>query len=365
MGRRWKSKVCSVKALCGIELFESMDFRDLVASERSKIFIGEAILEMLVLYTVMTAYLKYSMSEINSNRGIISVKAPRMFVLCIQSTQALRVRSRSDLDPMPRLPLLQLQVSTIHERTYTTRQIPPYQLLIYENSGRDVSAPVVGPLTEGSDLVLTCEVRGVKPLSVRLLSKPKVFVADTEYVITCETIGSRPQAKILWYRENKEFRRGKFEASGNETMVMSTVTFSPSPDDDGHVLKCKGENPMISGSGLEDSLSLNVRPETSTNGKRNSKRYSYSISFGKKNYIKYLTFHIIESEKVVGIEDKRCVVDYHVHQPVIAVQRHFRTRFDEDPPSGASILTCVYKVNQTEGKDKNELKLRQDWLRQW
>jgi hypothetical protein len=40
--------------------------------------------------------------------------------------------------------------------------VPPHQLIIYDNSGRDVSPPVVGPLTEGSDLVLTCEVRGGK-----------------------------------------------------------------------------------------------------------------------------------------------------------------------------------------------------------
>jgi hypothetical protein len=40
--------------------------------------------------------------------------------------------------------------------------VPPHQLLIYENSGRDVSAPIVGPLTDGSDLILTCEVRGGK-----------------------------------------------------------------------------------------------------------------------------------------------------------------------------------------------------------
>ncbi|XP_021920840.1 carcinoembryonic antigen-related cell adhesion molecule 1-like [Zootermopsis nevadensis] len=205
--------------------------------------------------------------------------------------------------------------------------VPPHQLLIFQNSGRDVSTPVVGPLTEGSDLVLTCEVRGgnpiptvswfvndklvdgiletsvqpvivvnrlevsrvtrehlnttykcqasntkltlptektvrlelfLKPLSVRLLEKPKVLMADTEYNITCEAVGSRPQAKISWHRGKELLRRGKFKESGNETVVMSTVTFSPKPDDDGHVLKCKAENPMVSGSGLEDSLSLNV-----------------------------------------------------------------------------------------------------------
>lgn len=37
--------------------------------------------------------------------------------------------------------------------------VPPHQLLLYDKMGRDVSG-VVGPLEEGSDLVLTCEVRG-------------------------------------------------------------------------------------------------------------------------------------------------------------------------------------------------------------
>jgi hypothetical protein len=39
------------------------------------------------------------------------------------------------------------------------------------------------------------------------------------------------------------------------------------------------------------------------------------------------------------LENKKafCVLDYHVNQSVISVQRHFRTRFNEDPPSNQSI----------------------------
>ncbi|PSN44125.1 hypothetical protein C0J52_13838 [Blattella germanica] len=41
------------------------------------------------------------------------------------------------------------------------------------------------------------------------------------------------------------------------------------------------------------------------------------------------------------MEDKRvglfCVLDYHVHQSVLTVQRHFRTRLGKEPPSGPSI----------------------------
>lgn len=39
--------------------------------------------------------------------------------------------------------------------------VPPNQLIVYDISGREVTS-VVGPLTEDSDLVLTCEVRGGK-----------------------------------------------------------------------------------------------------------------------------------------------------------------------------------------------------------
>lgn len=39
--------------------------------------------------------------------------------------------------------------------------VPPHQMLLYDKSGADVSG-VVGPLEEGSALVLVCEVRGGK-----------------------------------------------------------------------------------------------------------------------------------------------------------------------------------------------------------
>lgn len=42
--------------------------------------------------------------------------------------------------------------------------VPPHQLILYDKSGRDVSG-VVGPLEEGNELVLICEVRGGKDLN--------------------------------------------------------------------------------------------------------------------------------------------------------------------------------------------------------
>lgn len=39
--------------------------------------------------------------------------------------------------------------------------MPPHQILVYDASGRDISG-VIGPMYEGDNLVLSCEVRGGK-----------------------------------------------------------------------------------------------------------------------------------------------------------------------------------------------------------
>lgn len=51
--------------------------------------------------------------------------------------------------------------------------MPPHQLLIYDNSGRELSTQV-GPLEEKTDLVLTCEVRGgkISTMSIILSTLP-------------------------------------------------------------------------------------------------------------------------------------------------------------------------------------------------
>lgn len=40
--------------------------------------------------------------------------------------------------------------------------VPPTTLIMFDASGRDVTDGVVGPLLDGSDLILKCEVRGGK-----------------------------------------------------------------------------------------------------------------------------------------------------------------------------------------------------------
>ncbi|XP_072379840.1 protein turtle homolog A-like [Diabrotica undecimpunctata] len=203
--------------------------------------------------------------------------------------------------------------------------VPPHQLLIYDNSGRDVNH-TVGPLEEKTDLILTCEVRGgrpaptvswfmnerlieghveeignhmmvnklkiagvtrdhlnssykcqasntklmmpsektvrlellLRPLSVEIINKPRQLIANEEISIQCEVEGSRPKALVTWSRDNRPFRRGRVIAQENETSVITTISFVPVPEDDNSIFKCVGENPKLSGVGLEDSFKLNV-----------------------------------------------------------------------------------------------------------
>lgn len=46
--------------------------------------------------------------------------------------------------------------------------------------------------------------------------------------------------------------------STNESMVWSKATFSPTPEDDGHILKCQATNPSLPATPLEDTITLNV-----------------------------------------------------------------------------------------------------------
>ncbi|KAL0868234.1 hypothetical protein ABMA27_007767 [Loxostege sticticalis] len=203
--------------------------------------------------------------------------------------------------------------------------VPPHQLLLYDEAGRDV-AGVVGPLEEGGNFTLLCELRGgrpqptltwlinnkpledhtvlkndgkviisrisvggaerswlntsircqatntpllsphertarvemrLKPTSVMITNKPGQMSADLEITLVCVSHGSRPPAQITWYRENRRYTRGKHSEFTNETTTVSRLTMLPQPEDDGAVIRCRADNPVLSVA-LEDSFRMSV-----------------------------------------------------------------------------------------------------------
>ncbi|KAG7204013.1 hypothetical protein KM043_001875 [Ampulex compressa] len=98
----------------------------------------------------------------------------------------------------------------------------------------------------------------LKPLSVKILSKPSILETKKNYSVRCETTGSHPRARITWLEGNTVYRNGKVRDDGNTSVVLSTLIFSPVPDDHGKILKCRGENPDLPDAYLEDFFQLNV-----------------------------------------------------------------------------------------------------------
>ncbi|KPJ15532.1 Nephrin [Papilio machaon] len=164
--------------------------------------------------------------------------------------------------------------------------VPPHQLLLYDENGRDV-AGVVGPLEEGGNFTLLCELRGgrpqptltwlinnrtvedhtilkndgkvivIRPTSVYIVEKPVQVSADTEVTLVCISHGSRPPAQITWFRENRKYTRGKNTEFSNETSTISRLTMLPQPEDDAAVIRCRADNPILRVA-LEDSFRMTV-----------------------------------------------------------------------------------------------------------
>ncbi|XP_063367552.1 hemicentin-1-like [Cydia amplana] len=204
--------------------------------------------------------------------------------------------------------------------------VPPHQMLLYDKSGADVSG-VVGPLEEGSALVLVCEVRGgrpepvvswlidglpapqyigvktdthvvvnrlelqhlkredlnttfkcraanthlvppqekavrlemnLSPISVSLVNRPQQLIAGAASTLRCVAEGSRPPAQITWYKDNRSLEREKVSDHSNETWSASTLVFTPTPLDNGAVIKCIAANPALPRKAIDDHVQLNI-----------------------------------------------------------------------------------------------------------
>ncbi|XP_058447205.1 CD166 antigen-like [Malaya genurostris] len=96
----------------------------------------------------------------------------------------------------------------------------------------------------------------LKPLSVKIMNPSTPLVADRRYEISCESVGSRPNAIITWYKGKRQLRRAKEEILNNTT--RSELSFVPTTEDDGKLITCRAENPNVTGLFLETSWKIEV-----------------------------------------------------------------------------------------------------------
>ncbi|XP_058819211.1 hemicentin-2-like [Topomyia yanbarensis] len=143
------------------------------------------------------------------------------------------------------------------------------------NSGDIIENRLLWPTIQRSDLnsIFTCQTMNtrlaeaketsyvldmhLKPLTVKVVDPPDDLVADKRYEVSCHSTGSRPNAIITWYKGKRQMRRTKDDILSHNTTI-STLSFSPSTEDDGKTLTCRAENPNVNGLFLETTWKMNV-----------------------------------------------------------------------------------------------------------
>jgi hypothetical protein len=97
----------------------------------------------------------------------------------------------------------------------------------------------------------------LKPLQVKLIPPRTSLIVGKRAEFKCETIGSRPRARITWFKGTAKLNQ-VMDSHSDSNISISTVTFIPEVDDNGRHLSCQADNPVIPASGLEEGIRLHV-----------------------------------------------------------------------------------------------------------
>ncbi|XP_071453565.1 nephrin-like [Hetaerina americana] len=97
-----------------------------------------------------------------------------------------------------------------------------------------------------------------KPLSASILNKNQGLSADRKYEIVCQAVGSRPPAKITWWKDNKKLDSFVEKVSTDGNVTTSTTTLTPTMQDNDRTLTCRADNPRVQGSAEEDTWKMDV-----------------------------------------------------------------------------------------------------------
>merc|ERR1719210_2850639 len=98
------------------------------------------------------------------------------------------------------------------------------------------------------------------PSVVKLRLQGKTLSAGKSHQIKCEAIGAKPQATITWWVGGKQINNFVSSAlMGDGNATISTLTYTPEPQDHGRLLACQAHVEGLSGSIVEDSRRLFVQ----------------------------------------------------------------------------------------------------------
>ncbi|XP_024080575.1 B-cell receptor CD22-like isoform X2 [Cimex lectularius] len=114
-------------------------------------------------------------------------------------------------------------------------------------------------ISQPLSIKITLEMH-LKPIKASIIndSLPAKLSADQLYEIRCETYGSRPPAKITWWKDDKPLKNYIQKGSEYGNMTVSILNFTPLVEDNGVKLVCRAENPYLTGATVEASRKIDV-----------------------------------------------------------------------------------------------------------
>nr|XP_046911840.1 uncharacterized protein LOC124492875 [Dermatophagoides farinae] len=102
----------------------------------------------------------------------------------------------------------------------------------------------------------------LRPLNVRITTVHRPLIDGQMIVINCESDGARPPALLSWWKQSQRLEHAVTEEIGVGNSIsnrtFSTIQFVPTINDNGKVLSCRADHPVLPDSSLEDSWILNV-----------------------------------------------------------------------------------------------------------
>ncbi|GFT52179.1 irregular chiasm C-roughest protein, partial [Nephila pilipes] len=94
------------------------------------------------------------------------------------------------------------------------------------------------------------------PVSVKITTKNTALSANSSVEIICESVGSRPSAKITWWLNGTLL--SDHTETVHDNITSSTLRLRPKPQYHGTSLECRADNPKLFNSHKQDSRLLNI-----------------------------------------------------------------------------------------------------------
>uniref|UniRef100_A0A182II24 Ig-like domain-containing protein n=1 Tax=Anopheles arabiensis TaxID=7173 RepID=A0A182II24_ANOAR len=104
---------------------------------------------------------------------------------------------------------------------------------------------------------VTIELR-LRPLAVEIVNGSSPLSADRRYIVQCQSVGSRPPAKITWWMGGVQLTATNQTTSEDGNSTLASLSFTPTREDHGKTLICRATNELVKRGTKETSMKLNV-----------------------------------------------------------------------------------------------------------